>query len=268
MKKWRLIIDPSSQTGARNMAIDEFLFNSLKDKGETVLRFYTWIRPTVSLGWRQKAEKVVDLQACRRLGVDIVRRPTGGKLVLHHLEVTYSVCSSDIEIFPPSVEGSYRLISQALITGLKLMGLKAELAEVTEKGYARSLLPCFVHAARHEIIINGRKVIGSAQRRVGERFLQHGSIPLSPHDNLLRQITPLHDLNFSSRMISLEEALGRKVESKEVIPFFIEGFKQFFGVAFEEKPLSSAELEKVKLIEDSRYSQPLGFLEKGRINLS
>lgn len=239
------------------MAIDEFLFNSLKDKGETVLRFYTWKRPTASLGCGQKVERVVDLEACRRLGINIVRRPTGGKLVLHYHEVTYSVCSSDIEIFPPTVDGSYQLISQALMAGLKLLGLKAEMATATENGYARSCLPCFVHPARHEVVIDGRKVIGSAQRRIGHRFLQHGSIPFSPHDDWLRQISRLHDLDLSSRMISLEEALGRKIDPKEVIPVFIEGFRQFFSLDLEEKPLSRAELKQVELIERSRYLQPL-----------
>lgn len=256
MRKWRLIVDEEPQSGSRNMAIDEFLFNSLKDKGETILRFYTWKKPTASLGCGQKIEKVIDLEACHRLGIDIVRRPTGGKLVLHHHELTYSVCSSDTEIFPPTVDGSHQLISQALIVGLKLLGLKAEMASATETGYARSSLPCFVHPARHEVVIEGRKVIGSAQRRIGHRFLQHGSIPLSPHDDWLKQISRLHDLNLSFRMISLGEALGRAIEPKEVIPFFIEGFKQFFNLDLEEKPLNQIELEQVELIEKSRYRQP------------
>lgn len=257
MRKWRLIVDLEPQSGPRNMAIDEVLFNSLQDKGETILRFYTWKRPTVSLGYGQKVERVVDLEACCRLGIDLVRRPTGGKLVLHHHEVTYSVCSSDTEIFPPTVEGSYQLISQALLVGLKLLGLEAEMVTTTETGYARSSLPCFVHPARHEIVINGRKVIGSAQRRLGHRFLQHGSIPLSPHDDWLRQISRLHDLDLASRMISLGEALGQPIEPKEVIPFFIEGFKQFFKIDLVEQPLSLKELEQIELIEKYRYRQPL-----------
>lgn len=257
MPKWRLIIDRDPQSGPRNMAIDEFLFNSLKDKGETVLRFYTWKRPTASLGYGQKIERVVDLEACRRLGIDVVRRPTGGKLVLHYHEVTYSICSSDTDIFPPTVEGSYQLISQALLTGLKLLGLEAEMATTTEASYARSHMPCFAHPARHEVVIYGRKAIGSAQRRLGHRFLQHGSIPLSPHGEWLRQISRLHDLDLTSRMISLGEALGRPIEPKEVIPFFIEGFRQFFKIDLVEEPLNSAELEQIEVLEKAYSSELL-----------
>jgi len=262
MRRWRLIVDTEPQSGARNMAIDEYLFNSLKEERDTVLRFYTWKRPTASLGSGQKLEKVLNLEACQRLGVDIVRRPTGGKLVLHHREITYSVCSSDTEIFTATLDGSYRLISEALIAGLRLMCVQAELSILTEGTYARSLLPCFARPARHEIVIDGRKIIGSAQRRQGHRFLQHGSIPLSPQADLLEQIVPTPDPNFSLRMISLEEALGRKIEPQEAISFFIEGFKQFFNIDWEVKPLTPAELEGVELLEKSRYNHPFWTLKE------
>ncbi|MCX7975130.1 MAG: lipoate--protein ligase family protein [Candidatus Aminicenantes bacterium] len=255
MKKWRLIIDKEPQIGARNMAIDEYLVNSLKE-GETVLRFYTWLKPTASLGYGQKIEKVLDLEACRRLGIDVVRRPTGGKLVLHYKEVTYSVCSSDCEIFTETLEGSYKKISQALIAGLKFLGVEAELSTSIESAYARSFLPCFAFPARHEIVVNNRKVIGSAQRRWGHRFLQHGSIALQPHDHWLRQITPIQNLDLSLKMISLEEVLGRPVDPKEVIAPLTEGFRQFFQVDFENKPLSQNELEQILIIEKNRYSHP------------
>jgi lipoate-protein ligase A len=261
MRRWRLIVDLEPQSGARNMAIDEFLFNSLKEK-DTVLRFYTWRRPTASLGSGQKLEKVLNLEVCQRLGVDIVRRPTGGKLVLHHREITYSLCSSDTEIFPATLDGSYRLISEALLAGLKLMGLRAEMAALTDATYARSTLPCFARPARHEIVIDGRKIIGSAQRRLGHRFLQHGSIPLSPQGELLQQIVPAPDPNLSLRMISLEEALGRKIEPREAISFFLEGFKRFFNLDWEEKPLTPAELKEVELLEKYRYNHPFWTLKE------
>ena len=99
IKDWHLIIDRTPQKGSWNMAVDDYLFQSLGEEALTYLRFYQWDKPTVSIGRSQKAEKVVNLDFCRRNGIDIVRRITGGKLVLHHKEVTYTVCSSDTEIF-------------------------------------------------------------------------------------------------------------------------------------------------------------------------
>jgi lipoyl(octanoyl) transferase len=95
MKTWSLIVEPKPLPGSRNMAVDEHLFRLAMAEPRTFLRFYQWQRPTASLGYSQDPDKVVDLDFCRRNGVDVVRRMTGGKLVLHHREVTYAVASSD-----------------------------------------------------------------------------------------------------------------------------------------------------------------------------
>jgi len=123
--------------------VDEYLFEQAQQKQVTFVRFYTWLRPTASLGCSQEVSRVVALDECQRRGVDVVRRMTGGKMVLHHLEVTYSVSSGETDIFTSTLEGSYRLISGALIKGLELMGLEPALASSTSRLYARSDLPCF-----------------------------------------------------------------------------------------------------------------------------
>jgi len=123
------------------MAVDDFLFRSLSSEPETYFRFYRWERPTVSLGYSQDIRKVVDVEYCRKQRIDIVRRMTGGKLVLHHKEVTYSLCSSDRETFTSTLADSYRLVSQALIRGFEKMGLKSYLADAPPNSYVRGNLP-------------------------------------------------------------------------------------------------------------------------------
>jgi lipoyl(octanoyl) transferase len=94
MKEWDLIVDNTPLEGAWNMAVDEYLFRSVQECNRTFLRFYMWKRPTLSLGNSQKFENVVDPEACQKLRIDVVRRITGGKLVLHFKELTYCLCSS------------------------------------------------------------------------------------------------------------------------------------------------------------------------------
>ncbi len=255
MKTWDLVIHATPLPGPTNMAVDEFLFHSLPAEPHTVLRFYTWRAPTVSLGQGQNVAQVLNLEACRQLGIEVVRRITGGKLVLHHQEITYSLCSNDPSIFTDTLSGSYRLISSGLMAGLKKLGLRPELASATEASYARGLLPCFAQPARNEVTVGGKKIIGSAQRRLGSRFLQHGSIPLKPQTDLLRRITPVEATAGPLKMISLEEALGRSVSFEEVLPFFIAGMAEFFQVEFKPKTLSQEEWGKIEIIERERYAR-------------
>jgi lipoate-protein ligase A len=130
MKTWHLIVEPEPLAGSRNMAVDEHLFNLAASSPRTFLRFYQWERPTASLGYSQDAARVVDAAFCAANGIAIVRRMTGGKLVLHHREVTYSVTSADSVLFTATLRESYRLISQALLGGLAIMGVRARLASV------------------------------------------------------------------------------------------------------------------------------------------
>ena len=173
------------------MAVDDFLFRSVEEDGQTYLRFYAWDKPTASLGYSQKPAAVLDLDSCRELGIDVVRRITGGKMVLHFHEVTYSLCSSDHETFTALLSDSYRKVSLALLAGLRDLGIDAALAASTPPCYTRSELPCFSHPARDEIEVAGKKIVGSAQKRVGARFLQHGSILLDDDAALLKRISRL-----------------------------------------------------------------------------
>jgi lipoate-protein ligase A len=264
MREWNLIVEKSPLPGPLNMAVDEFLFFSLGPEPQTHVRFYQWERPTVSLGYSQVAEKVIDLDSCRRQGIDVVRRTTGGKLVLHHQEVTYSICSSDVEVFSSTLTESYRLISCALISGLKEMGLSARLAGPAPSFYGQGNLPCFSYPARDEIEINGKKIIGSAQKRVGPKFLQHGSILLENEEELLRQVLAPSEKIGQLKMVSLSEALGRTVSFDWAVERLIRGIASFFRITFKPKILTPEELEVIEDIQRTKYGTEEWTLGKRR----
>jgi lipoate-protein ligase A len=252
-KEWHVIVDRTPLKGSLNMAIDEFLFQSLELEPKTFLRFYTWRRPTASLGYSQRIDRVVDSGLCQKKGIDIVRRITGGKLVLHHKEVTYSLCSSDTEIFPPNLVDSYSLVSRALMHGLKRMGLDPSLADAPPEFYTRGNLPCFSYPARNEVEVMGKKIIGSAQKRVDSKFLQHGSIPLEDEAELLKSISFLKEDGEAVRMISLGQALGREVSFDLVVDHLKAGFSEYLGVSLRPKEFNKKEMKAILKIQKERY---------------
>jgi len=235
------------------MAVDEHLFSELGSKPGTTVRFYSWERPTASLGYSQNVAKVLDLASCRGYGVDVVRRITGGKLVLHWREVTYSVVSSDIEVFSETLAESYRLISLGLIRGLRKMGLQAQLAGSPTASYSKGNMPCFAHPARDEIEIDGRKIVGSAQKRAAGGFLQHGSIPLQDDEGLLSRISLARDQGEPLRRTSISEVLGREVHWRWAVDYLVKGMAEYFGVSFEPLTLNAEDEERIRCIQSRRY---------------
>ncbi len=258
---WNLLIDPVPTPGDWNMAVDEFLFRSLTDAPATFVRFYRWIRPTASLGFGQTTARVIDLEFCRSHGVDVVRRPTGGKLVLHHREITYAVMSSDTGAFTATLGGSYKLISQGLVQGLKRLGLTAALASETPRDYVKGIVPCFSQPAENEIEIDGRKIIGSAQKRIGNRFLQHGSIPLEGDEGLLAPVARWTDRAPRLRMTSLSEALGRAVGYEEAAEALAAGLAEAWGATLHPYSFRSGEPSAIETLRAAKYATEAWTLE-------
>ena len=181
---WRLLIDPPGPAGY-NMAVDEALAESCRTgaSGPT-LRLYGWDRLSISLGYFQRPEEVADFDRCRERGIPVVRRTTGGRAVYHHRDVTYSVVAPiPHPPFPPTIRGTYEVVARALFAGLAALGLRVEYhprdPERPRRGIGSPL--CFDSTSRDELTLDGKKVIGSAQRRWKTAFLQHGSILLA-HD--------------------------------------------------------------------------------------
>ncbi len=182
---WRHLVSQPLD-GAVNMAWDQALMARARHTGEAVLRVYAWHRPTLSLGRNQTARGAYDLDRAAGLGVDFVRRPTGGRALLHHHEVTYSVTAPDA--FDATLGGAYSRINDLLLQALHALGVPAELAGAAGRTPAPGLAPCFDLPAAGEIVVGGRKLVGSAQWRHDGALLQHGSILLADDQGLIAEL--------------------------------------------------------------------------------
>jgi lipoyl(octanoyl) transferase len=163
------------------MATDEAVFlQSQRIESSPTIRFYTWLTPAVSIGYFQQISRDIDLAACRKKSIDLIRRPTGGKAVFHEHDLTYAVVGLEHrDGFPADILETYRVISRCLIRGLRDLGIDAAMAE---EGRTLPEIPakasCFSAPSRYELLVNGRKICGSAQVRSRGSFLQHGSLLL------------------------------------------------------------------------------------------
>jgi lipoate-protein ligase A len=172
------------------MERDRRLLAAHRPGDDPVLRIYRWDPPAVSIGYNQKTEDFA-ADAARTAGFDVVRRPTGGRAILHAEELTYAVVgTSPGPLFGDSLHAVYMTINRALVAFLADLGLAAEISDGESRADARGLV-CFKSAGRYEIGVGGRKLVGSAQRRSGGCFLQHGSILAGPrHLDLLKFLRP------------------------------------------------------------------------------
>jgi lipoate-protein ligase A len=236
MNMWRFL-DTGPATAAENMAKDEdFLRGAGRAETLPVLRFYTWSPPAVSLGRFQDAERSVNAEACRRHGIDIVRRITGGRAVLHKDELTYSIVAPvNYGLFPNDVLGTYKVIATGLLAGLRGLGIDAEM--VSRSGRHAGMVKsgtqepaCFSSPSWYEILARGRKIIGSAQRRVGGAFLQHGSILIGYDPGLEAEVIPGGGMQDAVTCMRTE--LGREVRLEDVKMAFREGFSRSLEINY------------------------------------
>ena len=174
--RWRVLCTPP-RDGAANMALDEALLHRAAATGEGTLRVYAWSRPTLSLGRHQSARGRYDLARAAALGIAFVRRPTGGRAVLHHREVTYSIAA------PAGPAGSlgtlaesYAWINRLLVEGLRALGADVQVAAPAGRPPRPGIAPCFETPVEGELCAGGGKLVGSAQVRLHGALLQHGSI--------------------------------------------------------------------------------------------
>ncbi|MFW5992277.1 MAG: lipoate--protein ligase family protein [Halanaerobiaceae bacterium] len=176
---WRLL-DTGKKNAFYNMAVDEAVLKArARDLIPPTIRFYQWVPPGLSLGYAQKASKVADVEYCQNNNIDIVRRLTGGRAILHDDELTYSLVIEEDNL--GNILESYKVISKGIITGLKSLGLDAELKPLSKgKKAPRGVsAACFDAPSWYEVVVNGKKLVGSAQVRKKGILLQHGSIPFS-----------------------------------------------------------------------------------------
>jgi lipoate-protein ligase A len=237
MALWDLILD-GDLDGASNMAIDAALLDEVEHSSEprTVVRLYRWRRPTISLGRNQRIDSAVDEAFCRDEGIDIVHRPTGGRAVLHDDELTYAVVSNDTLCFGDTIYANYKSVSEALCEGFHRLGIPAILAPETRRSSTQSGdadLPCFISPSRYELTVQGRKVVGSAQRRLRRGFLQHGSMPITCDREKLARATRMTDPGILyEEMAGIAEFLPERPTIEAFIGALIAGFQTRFPVDF------------------------------------
>ncbi|MCD6351676.1 MAG: lipoate--protein ligase family protein [Armatimonadetes bacterium] len=252
---WRLLLDVASPaSGAWNMSVDEALLGSLRQGlAPVTLRFYRWSPPTVSLGYFQPAEDV-DLEALARLGLGLVRRPTGGRAILHDDELTYSLTIPAADVpGGRSVGRSYLAISRGLLAGLELLGLRAS---VGHDKSTRSTLSagCFALSTRADLTAAGHKIIGSAQTRRGGVILQHGAVPITLDADKHRAVFgPQEAEAVLAAGGGLVDVLGYRPSWQQLVQAFVAGFRQAFDVDIVAGELTDAERELAARLESERY---------------
>lgn len=242
---WNLI-NTGYKDGSYNMEFDEAeAYRCAQIQEYPTLRFYGWKPPAISIGYNQSMDDF-DVGRISAAGLNIVRRPTGGRAIFHSDEVTYSVVMQLDNIGPRAV---YRFINEGLLNGLRHLGVDAELTgngtDFPEFYKSPSSIPCFSSSAKCEIQYKGRKLVGSAQRRYGKAILQHGSILLGPeHRKLVDFLAPQLDKvkdkleeEITARTIDLYEILGKHISFQEAVEALARGFAEKHGIRFRQKAI-------------------------------
>jgi len=262
---WRLIETPPAK-GAWNMAVDEAILESVYTADSIpTLRLYAWEPACLSLGHVQPFAEV-NTEALSKNGWDVVRRPTGGRAILHVDELTYAVIAPQSE---PRVSGgvleSYLRLSQALLRALQIIGLSPEVNEKKATTDPKQPNPvCFEVPSNYEITVGGKKLVGSAQARRKEGILQHGTLPL--YGDLTRIITALKFKDVAPRerasqrlldhATTMENVLGTAPTWQQAGEAFKEAFADVLNLALVPGELSVRELERAAELVENKYANP------------
>jgi len=261
--QWRLLIT-SPNNGAWNMAVDEAILTAvIEDAAPPTLRLYSWSPYCLSLGQAQHVSEV-DMNYLENSGWDLVRRPTGGRAILHADELTYSVCAS---INDPHVQGgvieSYRKISTGLLQALRNVGIDADsnLKDADKSQLSKDPV-CFQYPSDYEITFAGKKIIGSAQARRANALLQHGAIPL--FGDITRIVSCLIFESPEKQMAAAEnlkmragtaaEAKGSAISWHDLGQALISAFASVFQITLIRQQLSDRELAQARDLFQKKYN--------------
>ncbi|MDM3982219.1 lipoate--protein ligase family protein, partial [Staphylococcus haemolyticus] len=258
-------INTGSHDPYYNMAMDEALLNFVS-RGEIdpVVRFYTWNPATLSVGYFQRLKKEIDIDKVNEKGFGLVRRQTGGRGVLHDKELTYSVIvSEEHPNMPSTVTEAYRVISEGLLEGFKLLGFEAYFAiprskEEREKLKQPRSAVCFDAPSWYELVVEGRKIAGSAQTRQKGVILQHGSLLQDVNvDELFDMFIFKNDRlkdkmkkAFVDKAVAINDISDRHISIEEMEKAFEEGFKKGLNIEFKPLTLSDEQIKEVKELDE------------------
>ena len=263
-------INTGSKNPYYNMAMDEALLNFVS-RGEIdpVIRFYTWNPATLSIGYFQRLQKEIDIDKVKEKGYGLVRRQTGGRGVLHDKELTYSVIVPESHPnMPSTVTEAYKIISQGLLEGFKNLGFETYFAIPRSKEERDKLKQprssvCFDAPSWYELVVEGRKIAGSAQTRQKGVILQHGSI-LQDID-----IDDLFDMfifknerlkakmkeNFVQKAVAINDISNQHITLNEMENAFKSGFKKGLNIEFKPLELTEKQKEEVQELEEKYRSE-------------
>jgi len=249
MKTWRLL-DTGPGGAAWNMAADEALLQScINGDSPPIVRFYTWQPAGISLGHFQQPEKSLKLETCQALGLEVARRPSGGRAILHDREITFSIIAPLAALGTQGVMDSYRLLAGGIVAGLQRLGLPAGLVERT--GQSRPPVKptadsfpaaCFAIKSRCDMVIGGKKIVGSAQVHKNGVMLQQNSLPYIVETEKWGEVF-LGLNNKPDGAIGLWQAAGREISDEEITAALLEGFKSALQFDFSPSALTEKEIQ-------------------------
>ncbi|MBN1170520.1 lipoate--protein ligase family protein [Candidatus Micrarchaeota archaeon] len=234
---WR-VINYQENSAAMNMAIDEALSDSVAKGDDPVIRFYGWKPSAVSIGYFQSLEKEVDLDQCKKHGVEFVRRRTGGGAVYHDEEITYSIIAREA-LFPGDILESYREICRCIVDSLALLGIDSEFKPI------------------NDIITNGKKISGNAQTRRNGVLLQHGTVIYGVDVDKMFSLLKVPDEKIKDKLIATVKERVTSVKQQkgvsrdELLQALIQGFTR--GKNFRFVSLSGQEEERAVRLAEERY---------------
>lgn len=253
------IYSDRKNNGFYNMALDEAIFRKAieEESDDLYVRFYDWKPECLSLGYFQSLEEKVDVKACREYGVDIVRRPTGGRAVLHDMELTYSVVSNTKRLGRTTLS-AYLNISKGLNKGLNFLGIKSEVAPA-KKAKRKGSAACFDSISSHEISVKGKKIVGSAQYRDEGYLLQHGSILIDIDPNKLYGCFNIDADDaikryFKKITTAINIELKEKKDKDEVEEAVVKGLDKYFDCKSERIAYSESLAKRAEKLYKKKYN--------------
>ena len=247
-------IDTGANDAYTNMAIDEAILQHCKIP---TLRVYSWNPKAVSVGYNQDMMKEINIDYCKKNNIEIVRRLTGGKAVFHDTEITYSfILPENNDLLPFEVNESYKIIAKALVIALKKIGINSEIKKIPEK-IATPI--CFNSSNWYELLVNNKKISGSAQRRMDGKVLQHGPILIdfdyNKNNSIFNSDNDLDTIgNLKQRITSIKRELNKEISYRELAEAIKFGFKENFDFDIIDSSLTQEDVELAEKLKREKYS--------------
>lgn len=246
---WRLL-RMGETSAARNMALDHALLRCASFVGIPTLRLYGWSAKALSYGYFTEIEEEVDVAACRRLGIQLVRRPTGGGVVLHEGSATYTVVMPP-GFLPPDVLSSYRLLNAGVVKALRRLGFAAESASECHCSERGAPDWCLLRTTPHDVVCGGFKLAGAAQRRTRSGTLYQGYVTLQAPDEVTLALARNEALRHAA--VSLASFLNPPLSEAKMRTALLEGFAEALSIRWELSSLTDAEFSDAERLCNALY---------------